>query len=112
MALFPSALRVPHVSNASVTGASCPPRSSGNESKVYVNNWSAEANCLLPATRCSLVLFKVIVVNLTGKVHNVQPIKNPWNTGVSFFGYSPHLADSSAGIGTLPATLQGGCRAS
>ena len=47
------------------------------------------------------------------KVHNVQPIKKPLKCrGYSIFANSPHLAEYSAGIGTFPATLQEGCRAS
>jgi hypothetical protein len=51
-------------------------------------------------------------VRLTCKAHYVQATKNPCFPGVSIFAASPHLADFSAGIGTFPATLQGGCRAS
>src|SRR5205823_11730043 len=62
MALSPSALRVPHVSYASVTGPSCPPRCNGNESKVYElpagkgsrSSMFGGASCTLPPTVCSV----------------------------------------------------------
>src|SRR6266704_2071638 len=39
MALSPSALSLPHVSYATVTGPNCPPRCNGSESKVYRCTW-------------------------------------------------------------------------
>src|SRR6266702_699861 len=47
MALSPSALRVPHVSYASVTGPSSPPRCKGNESKVYLSTLYTPSNSML-----------------------------------------------------------------
>jgi hypothetical protein len=47
-------------------------------------------------------------------VHDTQDNKKPLFSGAMLHRSSPHLAELylSAGIGTLHATLQAGCRAS
>ncbi len=62
-----------------------------------------------------LVLFSVITLLqlITSLMHSVQATKKPlYFRGSGFIARSPHLAECSAGIGTFPATLQEGCRAS
>jgi hypothetical protein len=79
----------------------------------HIQRWNGAGFSSSP-TLCSLpehllVLF-IVVVKLTCKVHNMQSIKKPLHLGQGpcFFAHSPHLADCSAGIGTLSCNTASG----